>query len=421
MSFKIFSMWAFVLIGRPQDLYIFLQPLRPAVLLGAATLFFVFLKTNMNQLSSIFNINETRKYIYFYLAMIAGIPFAYHRKVAFDFIFLIYLMNILFFLIFLLEVNSIKRLKTIIFIITIATFLYSVFGLKNGSFSSGRFFIYGAMFDSNDIAYVLLSLFPLCFFYVVHNEGILKKALATITISASIILILLTGSRAGIIGLTTFFLLLLFTKLEKIRWSYKIVFLIALFALYFLYEDRINIERYMTLTEIEDDYNISDEFGRMQIWKRAYQLILENPLTGVGANCFPMALGYLRQELSLIPRWQASHNSYIQIITETGLIGFTLFFLLIISSLRNFISIKNLKPTTKEGTELKTIGGLLFLGFIVHLITAFFLSQSYSVFFTLFFAFSATLKKLAEVFSIENKTQAIIKNEIVVQGATDEK
>jgi len=397
MSFKLFSLWAFVLIGRPQDLYLFLQPFRPAVLLGAATLFFVFLKTNMNQLSSMFSIKEAKKYMYFYFVMIAGIPFAYHRKVAFDFIFLIYLMNILFFLIFLLEVNSIKRLKTIIFIITIATFLYSVFGLTKGSFSSGRFFIYGEMFDSNDIAYVLLSLFPLCFFYIVHKEGILKKVLAITAIGASIVLILLTGSRAGIIGLITLFLLILFTKFEKIRWSYKIAFLIAFFALYLIYEDKINVERYMTLTEIESDYNVSDELGRMQIWKRAYQLILENPLTGVGANCFPMALGYLRQELSLIPRWQAAHNSYIQIITETGLIGFMLFLSLIISSIRSFLRIKNLKVITKEASELKTIGGLLFLGFIVQLITAFFLSQGYSMFFTLFFALSATLSKLASL------------------------
>ena len=73
----------------------------------------------------------------------------------------------------------------------------------------------------------------------------------------------------------------------------------------------------MTLTEMGSDYNVSEETGRVQIWKRAYQLISENPLTGIGANCFPMALGYLRQELFLTPRWQASHNSYIQIITET--------------------------------------------------------------------------------------------------------
>ena len=391
------------------------------MLLGISTLLFIFFKTSKRELSSLFKVHETKIYIYFYLIMIAGIPFAYHRQVAFDFIFLIYLMNILFFLIFLLEVNSIKRLKTIIFIIALSTLLYSIFGLTNGSFSSGRFFIYGAMFDSNDIAYVLLSLFPLCFFYVVHNEGILKKGLAITAIGASIILILLTGSRAGIIGLIALFLLILFTKLEKIRWSYKATFLIALFAMYFLYEDRINIERYMTLTEIESDYNIDDEFGRIQIWKRAYQLILENPLTGVGANCFPMALGYLRQELSLIPRWQAAHNSYIQIITETGLIGFIIFISLIIASLRNFLWIKKIKTTTKGVSELKTIGGLLYLGFIVHAITAFFLSQGYSMFFTLFFALSAVLKRLAEAYSVENKTQEIIKNEIAIQGVTDGK
>lgn len=394
MSFKFFSLWAFVLLGRPQDLLPVLQPIRPAVLFAIITLVFVFFKTGGMQLFSIFKQSETKRYMFFYLVMIAGIPFAYHRKMAFDFIFLIYLMNILFFLVFLLEVNSMKRLKTIILIITISTFLYSVFGLTKGSFSQGRFLIYGAMFDPNDIAYVLLSLFPLCFFYIVHKEGFLKRLLAIISIGASIILILFTGSRAGVIGLITLFLLLLFTKLEKVRWLYKVAFLIALFILYFLYEDKINIERYMTIIDIESDYNITDEFGRTQIWKRAYQLITENPLTGVGANCFPMALGYLREDLFLIPQWQAAHNSYIQIITETGLIGFILFLSIIISSIKNFLRVKNLKVITKEASELKTIGGLLFLGFIGHNIVAFFLSQGYSIFFTLFFAFSAALSRL---------------------------
>lgn len=395
MSFKLFCLWVFVLIGRPQDLFIILQPLRPALALTAIAPFLAFLNTHGTGLSNLFKMYGTKRYLVFYLVMILGIPFAYHRKVAFDFIFLTYIINILFFLVFLLEVNSIKRLKTVILIICLSVFLYSIFGLAKGSFSSGRFYIYGAMFDPNDIAYVLLSLLPLCLFYVVHKEGLLKKALAITTIGGSIVLILLTGSRAGIIGLITLFLLILFTKLERIRWFYKIAFLIALFTLFFLYEDKINIERYMTITEIESDYNVSDEFGRVQIWKRAYHLFLENPLIGVGVNCFPMALGYLRQELFLIPEWQAAHNSYIQIITETGLIGFAIFLLLIISTLRNFLRIKNLKTTTKEGAELKTIGGLLYLGFIVHLITAFFLSQGYSMFFTLFFAFSAVLNNLS--------------------------
>jgi O-antigen ligase len=407
MSFKLFCLWAFVLIGRPQDLFIILQPLRPALALTAIAPFLAFLNTHGTGLSNLFKMYGTKRYLVFYLVMILGIPFAYHRKVAFDFIFLTYIINILFFLVFLLEVNSIKRLKTVILTICLSVFLYSFFGLAKGSFSNGRFFIYGAMFDPNDIAYVLLSLLPLCLFYVVHKEGLLKKALAITTIGASIILILLTGSRAGIIGLITLFLLILFTKLERVRWFYKIALLIALFTLYLLNEDKINIERYMTITEIGSDYNVSDEFGRMQIWNRAYQLFLENPLTGVGVNCFSMALGYLRQELFLIPEWQAAHNSYIQIITETGLIGFILFLSLIIASLKNFLHIKNLKIITKEASELKAIAGLLYLGFIVHLITAFFLSQGYSMFFTLFFAFSAVLNNLSlnmeEELKVENE------------------
>jgi hypothetical protein len=86
MAFKIFILWSFVLLGRPQDLFLALQPLRPALMFAALSAGSTFFGPRGNQLTSVLRMSEARKYILFYLIMMLGIPFAYHRGVAFNFV-----------------------------------------------------------------------------------------------------------------------------------------------------------------------------------------------------------------------------------------------------------------------------------------------------------------------------------------------
>ena len=402
MTFRVFSLWAFVLIGRPQDIFPFIQPFSPALLLTIVTSVLVFFKITGTKASSLLRLTEVRRYIPFFLIMILGIPFAYHRRVAFNHIFLFYLMNVLFFLLFIFLIDSFEKLKSITLVVSVSTFFYSLFSLIKGAFSHGRLITQGSMFDPNDIAYVLVSLFPLSFFFLREGESFLKKAVAVITVVASIIVIVLTGSRTGVLGLLTVLLLLLFTNLGNLRRYYKVLFFAGLIVFFMVFREKINIERYLTLAEIGSDYNVTAEFGRFDVWGKTIQLILSNPITGVGVGCSPMAIGYLRDELDLIPRWQAVHNSYLQVAVETGLIGFMFFISAIVCCLRNFYqrgrdhAISN-RVISSERLGLNALAGTLLVGFIGNLVGAFFLTQGYSIFFTLFFAFSAVLRKFRPI------------------------
>jgi len=394
MAFKIFVLWSFVVLGRPQDLLIALQPLRPALLFTLLSMGSSFFGTNGTAWQSAFRIPETKKYLLFFLIMIVGIPFAYHRRVAFEAIFLGYLPNILFFLVFVLEVDSLKKLKVVLFVICLCTFFYGFFGLLEGGFTQGRFETYGEIFDPNDIAYVLISLLPFSFYFVFCREGAPKKILAVVGVVSALVVILYSGSRGGMLGLIALVGFFLLTRIDHIRRSHKSILVMAGFILLLFIGAKINVDRYLTLTSIESDYNISDEFGRGQLWKRALGLIVSNPLTGVGVECSPMAIGYAREALGIIPKWQVLHNSYLQVATETGVVGFVVFVSLIGRSLRIFWETKSFTGSSKESSEIRMIAGLAYLGFIGHLITALFLSQGYSMFFTLFFALSVTLRQL---------------------------
>ncbi|PYN23720.1 MAG: hypothetical protein DMD99_13395, partial [Candidatus Rokuibacteriota bacterium] len=85
------------------------------------------------------------------------------------------------------------------------------------------------------------------------------------------------------------------------------------------------------------DYNVTDESGRLQVWRRGVGYMLQYPLLGVGPNNFPTAEGMLspfaaRQQLGIGVRWTAAHNSFLQVGAELGIPGLILFIGIIAST-----------------------------------------------------------------------------------------
>jgi O-antigen ligase len=414
MAFALFSLWTFVLIGRPQDLIQILAVLRPALVLAVLTLGVVFFGKTQSLFESVRSKPEARLYLIFFAIMIVGIPFAYHRRIAFNNTLTVYLVNLLFFFLFVTLVDSVARLKKILWVVTLCAFLYGLFGLLKGTVSAGRFRITGSMFDPNDIAYVLVSLLPLSLLFIVRSEGAVKKILALAGAGASLIVILLTGSRAGFLGLAAVLVLALLTQSGSIKLRYKILLIAGVALVAMLNFERINVERYLTLTDMEGDYNVTSPTGRIEIWKKAIELLQAHPITGVGVQCFPMAIGYLRADLAVLPVWQAVHNSYLQIAVETGVFGFGLFITLVIGSLRNFWSCA--RNLNKEGDEIARICGFLQLAFVGNLFCGFFLSQGYSIFFTLFFALSASIRNIVRARSLSDAADRTVDRPVKWSG-----
>lgn len=394
MAFKLLLLWSFVLLGRPQNLLLFLKPFRLALVLCIITTIVFFLGVHKRKLSAVLSIPETKRYLFFFAIMVLGIPFAYHRSDALDFVVLIYLSNILFFLLIVYEVNSIERLKSFILIISLSTAMYSFFGYIFGSSHGERFNIYGTTFDSNDTAYVLLSLFPLSLFYVFSNEGLFRKLLGVLVIFSSFLIILKVESRGGILGLGAVLAIMLLTKIGGIKKSQKAMILIIICGGLVFNIDKINMDRYLTLTDISSDYNLTSETGRLEIWKYGVEIIIDHPIIGVGVNSFPRVVGYKREQLNLPPRWQVAHNSYIQVAAELGLVGFFVFFLMNVKTMLTFLRISRIEPKSPRDYEIRIIAGMMLLGFVGHSIAAFFLTQGYSIYFTLFFALGAVIQRL---------------------------
>jgi len=403
MSFYIFLIWLFILIGRPQDIFDFLQPLRLALLFALISIISTILSKKFIFFSEIIKIKEVKYYILFFFIMVFGIPFSYYKRESFNFIFFLYLSNLLFFIIFTLEVNSFDKLKNTIFVICLSSFFYSFFSLSKGTFIFGRYF-FGEMYDPNDLAYFFVSLLPFNIFFIVTREKFFKRLIAFFSAVFSLIIILLTGSRGGFLGILNTILFLFFGNIFVIKFRYKVFSILIILALIAVNYEKINTERYLSLLKLDNDYNITSESGRLAIWKRAIKLGFKNSFTGVGVNCSAMAIGYARQSEGKIPKWQVIHNSFLQVFTEVGIFGFLLFMLIILRCVRTFARYKNIIPSNYELEQHKSLCGLLYIAFLSQLICAFFLTQAYSIIFTLFFSLSVVTNLIFQENFNSNKT-----------------
>jgi O-antigen ligase len=171
---------------------------------------------------------------------------------------------------------------------------------------------------------------------------------------------------------------------------------LALLAAWWLMPGRID-ERYLSLTDISSDYNVSSEGGRLKLWQAAIELSLTNPVTGVGVNCFSWAHFLAKVaagDTYLVEH--AVHNSFLQVAAEVGLFGFAIYVLITARSLLTFLRISRPQPQPQsaENSEVSALAGLMLLGYVGLLVSGFFLSQGFSIFTTLYFALAASLLRI---------------------------
>lgn len=92
-------------------------------------------------------------------------------------------------------------------------------------------------------------------------------------------------------------------------------------------EDNGLIVAFMKLRNHEDYY-------RIQIWNEAFDIFLENPLFGIGANNF---------RDTITGQNFPAHNDYMRLLAETGMCGFICFSIFSIKMLFLAINIKNVR------------------------------------------------------------------------------
>ena len=144
------------------------------------------------------------------------------------------------------------------------------------------------------------------------------------------VLIFLSGERAAFfyINFSAIFLILLSKKLFRIRLitmlaSFFLIISISFFipeAKQRIVDHTINQMNLFNKNKGEKKYIFSKEYS--QIYESAYKMYLDNKLLGVGVKNFRNFCNKEKYKVSEISCHSHPHNTYIQILTEIGIIGF---------------------------------------------------------------------------------------------------
>jgi O-antigen ligase len=145
-----------------------------------------------------------------------------------------------------------------------------------------------------------------------------------------------TASRTGMVLLFFAQMLLFYFQHEgKQRIQYLVIFGLA-FALIVLLADPILGILSNILPAITEG---TDTMGlRYNLWEAGWYMWLDHPVRGVGIGTFAYrSWTYMSRIPGVTPRGTVAHNIYVTILSETGVIGFTLFMSALVVSIKNYL------------------------------------------------------------------------------------
>lgn len=182
--------------------------------------------------------------------------------------------------------------------------------------------------------YLLIPcILSLHYFITAIQEKKLKRILFNlITMMMSIILILVTSSRGSILALFLTSVVYIVWYLRKVKFKPQYVFLILVIILFmgsllFTYIDPVINMLFSRLSYNE----LLQGSGRNYIFSEAVEVFMDKPVFGVGLGNFK----------NISSSGNRTHNLYLELLTETGLIGFLIF---ITMSLRIVAKINRINP-----------------------------------------------------------------------------
>lgn len=235
--------------------------------------------------------------------------------------------------------------------------------------------MFGHTFDPNIVASIMnMGILSAIGEFITNQTG--KGRLVYLACSGWILLgSLLTGSRGGLISLVAGLLFILLPKLKdkkERKWARRFIVLgaaITMFVITFLPENLINA-RFTKNTILGINELNAGSHNRYTIWEHALELFQKRMFFGYGCGNF-------MNSMATVYRSSASHNLYILLLTEGGIIGFIPFLLFIVSHIRrtvktqNYIALGLLAAALVMGLSLDSITYKYFWFTLIYVVIAF--------------------------------------------------
>ncbi len=192
----------------------------------------------------------------------------------------------------------------------------------------------GAGADPNELSLTMVLSLPMAYYLCATAHTPYSRLFWLIPIPVCIVGVILTVSRVGF--LTTIVALICIsvwhmTSSSRMR-LVPVVAGVVLIVLGFAFTPKANLER---LSTIGSEVSSGSIGKRAKLWTAGMIVFHQRPLTGTGAATFADAIEPLLGENL------AAHNVYVSVLTETGIIGFLIFSLALITC---FMTAMHLSP-----------------------------------------------------------------------------
>lgn len=345
--------------------------IHPGILAGPVAFVFMLVTFGSNALS----LRSNRAIIWiiaFSIWAAITVPFALYRGLAFESVQVL-IPSILL----VLSITSFPTTKASLDLLS-AIFvsgggLLGLAAILVGDGSSGRLSVTSTL-DPNDLGAIMAITLPFAMGCISTRKGPFRVWAILVALIA-LIVVTKTGSRGSTLGMVAGATIFAAASAKKLRMYWTFMLLCGGVAGWFLAPPNFR-ERMTTLTSIDSDYNTTEYGGRKEIWLRGLSYAVANPILGVGIGNFPVAEGDRLAELGSTGKWSAAHNAYVQVLAETGFIGFAIFLAMLIESVRSSIrwsAFAKMKILAPERQRPELIASM-----VAMLVSAMFLSLAYS-------------------------------------------
>jgi O-antigen ligase len=271
----------------------------------------------------------------------------------------------------------------------------------------------GPVGDPNFFAQVMVVLALLGVERLVHERRVLPKLLAGYAAAVSTLTVVFTFSRGATVALVVS--LVIFFWIYRLKPSQMLVVLL-LGIVMILYAPPAYFERILTLRDVLpssegqiDVYSDRAIQGRASENLTAWVMVMQHPFMGVGLNNFSYLYQDYSKSLGLAPsaRNRSPHNLYLEVAAETGIVGLTVFLLLIWFAFRSILIARRkfMLAGMDDYAHMATGFAIAFVGYMI---SAVFVHAAYPRYFYLLIGIAYALPAIFEYMEVEQENQSML-------------
>lgn len=350
-------LYMFIVYLRPQDLFGFLAILRPNIFILVLTVFSLIVNRRFQGKTSLTLLRNDKMFLAFLVAAVLSNVTSFWFSSSVETTIELLKVAVFYFTAVMLLDNELRIIRYITyyllsigFVCLVQIYTYLTVGLNQSTGRGGYGIIIGGttvlggggplktitegvngvggysthfLANASELGLGLCVAYPLCYYLFKGSRHPLFRFLALALLVLLIVSIVVSGSRGAFVGLVATLIYLLYK--EKRLLSGLVVLAILSVPAYYLVSDRY-VERIESIRDYQEDVSVNIRF---QLWRAAVDMIADYPVFGVGTGNFPNAYGGAYRAAGSQSLYWSPHNVFIQIITEMGLVGFTIYILFI--------------------------------------------------------------------------------------------